>query len=303
MLPDTSLLRQPGRLRPLAAIAVVASLTGLLGACGSSGKSSSPTTAAPTTVAPTTTTPSSPTTAGSATSTTIPPTTLEPISVYFGRATSLGVVRRFAELKNLRIDALRDAMAGPSTAEKAEGITTAIPAGSAVEGYTVVHGVGYVDVNALFFGSAPVAEEQKRLAEIVYTLTAFPGIKSVQFLQHNFHIPTFGGVDIGSPVTRKSLLAAIRPVLLLVPAIGQRPGSLLTVSGLSAFNGILEIQVVGPAGQTLINSVATATDGETFTSSYPFPVTGGGDATVKIYASPTGGSTVLVATVSVPSRK
>jgi hypothetical protein len=88
-----------------------------------------------------------------------------------------------AELLGLVVD-------GPAAAEEELGITTAVPTGT-IAAVDEDRGVAVVDLTAEF-GDIRSADQPLALAQIVYTLTAQPGIGGVRF--------TLEGQDIEVPL-------------------------------------------------------------------------------------------------------
>src|SRR6185369_5684622 len=77
--------------------------------------------------------------------------------------------------------ALSALLAGPTQAERALGLTTAIPGDTRPIGVTIANGVAHVDLTSDFESVGGSRSQQLRLAQVVYTLTQFPTVKSVRF--------------------------------------------------------------------------------------------------------------------------
>ena len=94
---------------------------------------------------------------------------------------------------------------GPSQA----GHYSDIPAGTQLERVGVQDGVAQVSFNAGFFSSAGATGMQLHLAQVVYTLTQFPSVTAVQFLQDGQPAGLAGdqGIALDRPLTRKSFSA------------------------------------------------------------------------------------------------
>lgn len=222
-------------------------------------------------------------------------------SLYFVRNSVLGVSRRSQQTKSERYTALTDLMAGPNPVEKQAGLTTEIPSGAKVEGLSQVNGTSYVDVNGAFFlSSTSPAAFVLRLAQVVYTLTASPGVTGVEFLFRSQPLKTnVAGIDLSKPVTRATVQAAAGPLLLEVPAVGSTITSPLQVAGVSEIDGVLEIQLWGPTGKLLASNVSTTSVGETFDFTVPYTQVGAGPDVLKVYTATTAAApTQLILTLS-----
>lgn len=247
--------------------------------------------------AETTTAPTLPTTTAP-TRTTAPKPATGQVALFFTRGGSLGVAHREMPVSSLRYGALKALFVGPNAAEHAAGLSNVIPAGSILEGLSFVGPVAYVDANSQFFASTSASSFLLRLAEVVYTLTDFQGVDSVQFYLHGTTIPNVAGLQTAHALTRADLAAAIDDVLVTSPAPGDDVTSPITISGVSQFNGAMEVQVTDATGKLLLNTINTTTVGETFTYSYPFQTSDYGSATLKVFAASEGSSTSkLVATI------
>jgi lipoprotein-anchoring transpeptidase ErfK/SrfK len=96
--------------------------------------------------------------------------------------------------------ALRSLMAGPTAPESRRGLTSQIPRGTRLRGVRLVHGVATVDLGARIAQGSDPESMSARVAQLVLTATAVPGVKSVQLL-----------VD-GRPSARLSRLSVARPL-------------------------------------------------------------------------------------------
>jgi lipoprotein-anchoring transpeptidase ErfK/SrfK len=95
---------------------------------------------------------------------------------------------------------------GPTAAEKARRILTYLPPGTPLRSATVSGGVATVDLGGrMVQGEAPDAL-QARLAQVVQTATAVPGVTSVRVLvAGGVPLGLFPGIDATGPLTPKAL--------------------------------------------------------------------------------------------------
>jgi hypothetical protein len=148
---------------------MVAAAVLVVGACGSSDDSAPPeTSAAPT--APTTTAPPPPTTDAAA---------VAAARQYFLRD---GVIAEGEAVlvagPDLALRALDELLGGPSEADVAAGLTTAIAPRVALLAFSIEGNNAKVDFNRAF----ETADTQPQVAQVVYTLTQFEGLDTVTFL-------------------------------------------------------------------------------------------------------------------------
>lgn len=100
--------------------------------------------------------------------------------------------------------ALERLLAGPSAAEQAQGLSTAIPAGTELRGVRVDGGVVWADFSREVESGGGSASMQGRFWQIVYTATQFPDAPRVRILIEGEAKATLGGegVIIEEPVGR-----------------------------------------------------------------------------------------------------
>lgn len=107
------------------------------------------------------------------------------VQVYFVKGTEIDgtlapvthVVRARGDAAGLT-QAFRGLLAGPTDAERAQGITTEIPAGTRLRGVAVTGGVVVADFSADLASGGGSASMQARVWQIVYTGTQYPATAS-----------------------------------------------------------------------------------------------------------------------------
>jgi hypothetical protein len=103
-------------------------------------------------------------------------------------------------------DALAALIAGPTTAEKAKGVRTYVPAGTPVRSVSVVDGVATVDLGDRFAGGRDAESLLARLSQLVRTLTGVEGATKVKLLIDGGTVyGLFPGVSTEAPITFKYL--------------------------------------------------------------------------------------------------
>ena len=201
-----------GRLLPLLLIAaalVIVAGAALLPACGGSSGGGTPGAATTDTATPSgaATAPSSPSASPSA----APAVTT--IRLYFLRGEKLGVAeRRVAHTTMPATAAMKALLAGPTAAEKAAGLTSAVPEGTGLLGLSIVDGTrARVDLSDAFASGGGSLSMTARVAQVVYTLTRFPTVRSVEFLIGGETVEALGGEGVPlAEAQRRAGLAQLR---------------------------------------------------------------------------------------------
>jgi Immunoglobulin-like domain of bacterial spore germination/Sporulation and spore germination len=145
-------------------IAPFAVLLLVLAGCGGSGGPRRPSSTAP----PAPTAPAT----GATTTNAAPAPATTSLAVYFVRDGKVAPVRRnVPETKAVGAAALAQLLAGPSAEERAAGLASAVPSGTSLSGLKIAGGdARLAGVDAL---------GRKTLGQVVYTLTQFPSVQSV----------------------------------------------------------------------------------------------------------------------------
>ncbi len=116
------------------------------------------------------------------------------VKVYFFKEDKLVAVdREMPTLENPVLIAVDQLMKGPNDAETANGLTTAIPAGTRVRQMDVEGDVAIIDFNGSLGQVSGASEIQGMLAQIVYTATSVKGVKKVLLKLEGSDNFTLGG--------------------------------------------------------------------------------------------------------------
>jgi Sporulation and spore germination len=89
--------------------------------------------------------------------------------------------------------ALDSLLAGPSEAEAAAGVFTAVPAGTELLHLDIEDGIAMVDLSSEYEQGSGSWGESLRLAQVVYTLTQFETVETVDFRLEGEPVKLFGG--------------------------------------------------------------------------------------------------------------
>ncbi|MGH2363599.1 MAG: GerMN domain-containing protein [Chloroflexota bacterium] len=124
------------------------------------------------------------------------------VQLYFSAAGKLAAEPADVQGKDVARATLDALLVGPTKA----GLYTDIPRGSQVLSLAVQSGVAQVSFDPQFFISGGSAGTQLRLGQVVYSLTQFPAIHSVQFLQQGHILSATGGegFPLDKPLARPS---------------------------------------------------------------------------------------------------
>lgn len=278
-------MRTPGRLthRAAALIAVVAVGLGVAAAaCGSATDTGSPsdstgtpsptsvptetteaTTIPETTQPPATSEPPQPATTSAPSTSTVPGATEMTVNVFWLRDTQIAVGGREVAGPALARAALDALLAGPNQLEQELGMTSMVPAGVSVLGLVIRDGVAVVDLSAEFEAlNTGTAGETGLVAQIVYTLTQFPNVDSVDIWidgEERDAILSHGLEATG--LTREGLNDSVAPEIVVEsPYPGELVTSPLAVSGFSrTFEAtVVHTLTIPPSGEIVDEGFTTA---------------------------------------------
>lgn len=209
----------------------------------------------------TTTTPDTPTTPPPATTTTGPVTTTIvtsgfPATTFFFEDSGGNAARTgpFLVAVHMMTDAPVPAAAlaalldGPPSDAVQAGITTAIPVDTGVVSLAVgSDGVATVELSPEFDDGGGSASMFGRLAQLTYTLTAFPTIDSVLLLENGSVVEVFSGEGIllDGPMERDDFQDQLPGILVESPAWGATVTLPFEVSGTAAaFEAVFQTQLL-----------------------------------------------------------
>jgi hypothetical protein len=113
-----------------------------------------------------------------------------PLNVYLVGITGLVPVSREVRAPATLTEALNALLTGPTDAEVADGLRTAVGTQTSISAGVVGFGVGTVDLGGSF-GQVGGQEQILAVAQLVFTATSVPGIVKVQF--------TLGGRPVEVP--------------------------------------------------------------------------------------------------------
>ena len=277
--------------RPLALVSV-ALIAALVGACtpstGGLGSVGSARPSAEPSVAPgspdLTPAPSSP---GGTPEPSSPTTGTTVVRAYFHLAGPQGsegvvaVLRQTPETQAVARAAMNGLLAGPQGSEltASPAITSAIPAGTKLLGLSIANGIATVDLSRDFEAGGGSRSAFGRLAQVVYTLTQFPTVRSVVFQVEGETVTVFGseGIVIDGPMARDDFEDFLPAIFVDRPAWGAAIGNPATVSGTAnVFEASFLVTLFDASGTELFGGPVMATSGSgtrgTFETTIPYDV-------------------------------
>ena len=204
-----------------------------------------------------------------------------PLKVWFARGDGLVAVERdHAPTAAVAKAAVQALLSGPSAAERASGLGTAIPAGTKLLGISLHDGVATVDLTSEYQTGGGSLSMQLRLGQVVYTLTEFPTVKKVLFHLDGAPVDVFSGegIVLAGAVSRSDYADLLPAITVAQPVPGARITSPVKVSGTAnVFEANVSIEVLDATGAIVGKTFTTATCGTgcrgTYSASVPFDVT------------------------------
>jgi len=238
---------------------------------------------------PTATTAPPPPPAVTATLTPTPPPTTT-LSLYFFRDGKLGVVhRKLEQTRQIGTVALQALLAGPTAAEQALGFRSAIPTGTQLHTLTINGGQATADLSGAFTTEATASLLKQRVAEVVFTLTQFPTIRSVLITVDGVPIePQAAGLRSSAPFTRAVFEDLLPAIFVESPAPGDDLPAMFQVWGTAnTFEATFQLTIIAAGGAVLFDQPVMATAGSgtrgQFAVTVRVPVTGPTAATLAVY--------------------
>lgn len=175
--------------------------------------------------------------------------------------------------------ALTELIAGPSRAEAAAEMTSAVPPDTAVTIAGISGGVATVSFPPAFYGGGRTAV-RLRQAQVVYTLTQFPSVSRVALQS--------AGEPVAAPVGRSDYADLLALIVVSDPVVGQRVSSPVTVAGTAnVFEATVSLRLLDASGREIATRFTTATCGSgcrgSWSVSVPYRLSRTQSGTVEVY--------------------
>ncbi len=210
--------------------------------------------------------------------------------VWFVRGEGLYSVDRTHEAtRAVGAAALGSLLAGPSEAERSDGVSTAVPAGTRLLGLVVSGGVATVDLSSEFESGGGSLSMMARLGQVACTLDQFSAVRGVRFELDGEPVSVFSGegIVLEKPVTCADYEDLLPVIVVDNPAPGSeiRSGHRVTGSA-NVFEANVGYVLVG-GDHTFDEGFTTATCGTgcrgTFSFRLQFDVNKPLDATLIVH--------------------
>jgi hypothetical protein len=203
--------------------------------------------------------------------------TLLSLEVWFARADGLVAAHRTHQPTQLVATAAVNALlGGPTRAERAAGLTSAVPAGTRLLGISIHHGVATVDLTSEYQSGGGSRSMQTRLGQVVYTLTQFPTVQKVRFRLDGSPVNVFSseGIVLDHPVGRSDYANLLPPIDVEKPREGESVTSPVTVSGTAnVFEANVSVEILDATGKVVGKTFTSASCGTGCRGSFSAPVT------------------------------
>lgn len=158
--------------------------------------------------------------------------------------------------------ALHAVLSGPTAAEQAAGLQSAIPAGTTLLSLKIAHGTATVNFSSAFESAGTASTMPARLAQVIYTITQFPTVTRVQFQVDGQSRTVIGRVPVQSPQTRAMFGSYLPAITVTSPVIGDQVSSPVTVSGTAVvFEAVVSVRILNAAGNEIARTFTNATCG------------------------------------------
>ncbi len=208
------------------------------------------------------------------------------------------VARQAAPTTSPLAAALEALLAGPTAAEASASppVTTAIPAGTGLNGVTVTDGIATVDLTSRYDDGGGTTSMFMRLAQVVYTATRFPAVQGVRFELDGEPVDTFSseGIELDGPQTRADYTEQLPNLFVDVPAYGGTIGNPAHVAGVaSVFEAQFDYELRADDGTVVARGPVMASDQVlgTFDVLVPYAVDQRQSGTLRVFdRSPRDGS-------------
>jgi hypothetical protein len=211
-----------------------------------------------------------------------------PVRVYLVRDELVGPVGRTVDAPAVLRGALEELFSGPTSTDRARGLTSAVPEGVSVLGASIANGTATVDLSGSFDDGGGSASMFLRLAQLVHTVTQFPGVERLALRLEGRPVTVFSpeGIELPTTLTRADVEEQAPAILVESPLPGARVSTPLRIRGTAnVFEATLEWELRDGTGSRLAGGFTTATCGTgcrgTFSIEHSFSETG--PATLRVF--------------------
>lgn len=209
-----------------------------------------------------------------------------------GSAGLVPVLREIPSTRAVAAAAMTALVEGPNARERgaSPAISSTVPTGTRLLDLTIAGGVATVDLSGEFESGGGSASVLGRLAQVVYTLTQFPTVKSVAFQVDGRPVNAFAGegVVLDKPVTRADYGDQLPAIFADRPAWGAGFGNPGRVAGTAnVFEAQFLVTLLDGSGRKLFDGPVLATCGTgcrgTFDVTIPYTVSKAQYGTLRLW--------------------
>lgn len=154
-----------------------------------------------------------------------------------------------------------------TSAEAADGITTAVPTDTVVNSVAVDGDTATIDLSAAFAGGGGTFSMSARLAQLVHTVIDAPDwINDIVLLLDGEQVTTFSseGLELTQPLTLAGTEAVQGGILVAVPGAYTTVSTVVSVQGVAdTLDGTINIDIVGPDDAVVASLGRVRTDNPT----------------------------------------
>ena len=238
-------------MRKLIALLTALVLVTTLAACGDDGDDTTTTTAGATA------------TTAEGSSSTVADEDLASVKVYFALNEAVATAGRTVAAPAVGKGAVEALLTGPEGIEVEMGMTTEIPEGTELLGLDIADGVATVDLSSEFETGGGSLSMQLRVAQVVFTLTQFDTVDTVEFRIDGAPVTSIGGEGVMVDGVDRSSFTNVTPAVLIEsPVPGEAVSSPLEITGMAnTFEATVNYSVTDGDGLIVTEGFTTATAG------------------------------------------
>jgi hypothetical protein len=183
-----------------------------------------------------------------------------------GQPKLVPVQRQVADTVAVARAAVTQLLNGPTSGEAGSGtpVSTAIPANTVLLDIAISNGIATVDLSREFESGGGSASMTGRLAQVVYTVTQFPSVQSVNFRLDGQPVEVFSGegIVLDGPSKRDHYTEQLPEIFVDSPAVGGTVSSSVRVRGLTrVFEATFFVGVYDRNGNEIARELGMATCG------------------------------------------
>jgi hypothetical protein len=214
------------------------------------------------------------------------------VSVYFAyREKVLPAHRSAADPTEPAKAAMEALLRGPTAGERSGGLSTSIPAGTKLLGLAISGSRATVDLSSEYQSGGGSQSMAMRVAQVVFTLTQFPQVRTVSFRLQGTPVTALGGegMMLDQPVGRKDFAALTPAILVESPAWGDAVRNAVHVWGTAnVFEGVFTVQLTDWDGAIVAEQRVQASSGTgtrgTFDVTLPFVADRSGRGSLVVFS-------------------